>query len=286
MLHVRAPHLKTSGEPELASDRPCGTGTTEVLVPQKSSSWWLGQTRLGTSPRWLAQAGGFQSCFFVGKSSRTAGNDATKNHFARLVAAAPLRSANYFRICEPAVVYRAAQARKRAPSTAKGEAVQVRWQPRQMRALDAWIARQPDPKPLRSEAIGRLIEQALAAPRAPQKRSERSATRAREMAGQELDRITDKSLPVEERESRKRRLTKGPQSPARSETISRRRRTKTWKERCMTAHHRRQGPRNNWRLILVAVAALAVIGAGMAYKFTGDFTGLVTFGTSGRQQPQ
>jgi hypothetical protein len=80
-----------------------------------------------------------------------------------------------------------------------------------MGALDAWIARQPDPKPSRSEAIGRLIEQALAAPRAPQKRSERSATRAGEMAGQELDRITDKSLPVEERERRKRRLTKGPQ---------------------------------------------------------------------------
>jgi hypothetical protein len=39
-------------------------------------------------------------------------------------------------------------------------------------------------------------------------------------------------------------------------------------------------------LILAALAALAVIGAGMAYKFTGDFTGLLTFGTSGRQQPQ
>ena len=30
------------------------------------------------------------------------------------------------------------------------------------------------------------------------------------MAGQELDRLGDRSLPVEEREKRKRRLTKGP----------------------------------------------------------------------------
>lgn len=54
----------------------------------------------------------------------------------------------------------------------------------------------------------------------------------------------------------------------------------------MTADHRRQEWRNNWRLVLAALAALVVIGAGMAYKFTGDFTGLATLGTSGRQQPQ
>ena len=89
--------------------------------------------------------------------------------------------------------------------------MQVRLQPRQMGALDGWIACQPHPKPPRPEAIRRLVEQALAAARAPRKRSKKSATRAGEIAGQELDRIADQSLPVEERERRKRRLTKGPQ---------------------------------------------------------------------------
>ena len=55
-----------------------------------------------------------------------------------------------------------------------------------------------------------MIELALAGMKAPQKRSKRAATRAREMAGRELDRVADPSLPVEVRERRKRRLTKGP----------------------------------------------------------------------------
>src|SRR5258708_2692241 len=42
--------------------------------------------------------------------------------------------------------------------------------------------------------------------------------------------------------------------------------------------------RSNWRLILAIIVALAVIGTGVAYKYTGDFTGLLTFGTSGRHQ--
>jgi hypothetical protein len=42
----------------------------------------------------------------------------------------------------------------------------------------------------------------------------------------------------------------------------------------------------NWGLVLAVLAALAVIGIGMAYEYTGDFTGLMTFGTSGRNQPQ
>ncbi|HET7448610.1 MAG TPA: hypothetical protein VFJ49_12010 [Methyloceanibacter sp.] len=48
-----------------------------------------------------------------------------------------------------------------------------------------------------------------------------------------------------------------------------------------TARHRTLGWKSNWGLILAALAALAVIGAGMAYTFTGDFTGLVTFGVRG-----
>jgi len=33
----------------------------------------------------------------------------------------------------------------------------------QLRAIDAWIADHPDPRPSRPEAIRRLVEQALAA---------------------------------------------------------------------------------------------------------------------------
>jgi hypothetical protein len=46
-----------------------------------------------------------------------------------------------------------------------------------------------------------------------------------------------------------------------------------------------QGSKSNWRWIVVLLAALAIIGGGVAYKYTGDFTGLVKFGTSGRPNP-
>lgn len=39
----------------------------------------------------------------------------------------------------------------------------VRMPPDLEAALDAWIARQPDPKPSRSEAIRRLIEKGIKA---------------------------------------------------------------------------------------------------------------------------
>jgi hypothetical protein len=50
----------------------------------------------------------------------------------------------------------------------------------------------------------------------PMKRTKRTsadhntAAEAREMAGQEIDRLADTSLPAEERKKRKRRLIKGP----------------------------------------------------------------------------
>ncbi|MGC2713702.1 MAG: hypothetical protein WA366_10025, partial [Pseudolabrys sp.] len=45
-----------------------------------------------------------------------------------------------------------------------------------------------------------------------QKRSKKSAAKAREMAGQTIDRLLGDagSVPVDEQERRKRRLTKGP----------------------------------------------------------------------------
>jgi len=39
-------------------------------------------------------------------------------------------------------------------------------------------------------------------------------------------------------------------------------------------------------MLLVTAAALILFGLLIAYKYTGDFTGLATFGTSGRVPSQ
>lgn len=57
------------------------------------------------------------------------------------------------------------QPQKRRGPTPRGVGtpVQVRLQPKSLEALDAWIAKQPDPKPTRPEAIRRLMERGLVA---------------------------------------------------------------------------------------------------------------------------
>jgi hypothetical protein len=40
--------------------------------------------------------------------------------------------------------------------------------------------------------------------------------------------------------------------------------------------------RRDWRLVLVAILVAAFLVLGIVYKYTGDFTGGATFGTSGR----
>jgi hypothetical protein len=80
----------------------------------------------------------------------------------------------------------------------------------ELKSIDAWIKTQPAPRPSRPDAIRRLVEQALAGTQRPQKRSKEAASKAQQMAGQELDRLGDASLSADEREKRKRRLTKGP----------------------------------------------------------------------------
>ncbi len=51
--------------------------------------------------------------------------------------------------------------RGRPRTTGKGELIGVRILPQPLARLDDWIARQPDPKPTRPEAIRRLVEKAL-----------------------------------------------------------------------------------------------------------------------------
>jgi hypothetical protein len=88
--------------------------------------------------------------------------------------------------------------------TSSTDRVMLEMPPGELKSIDAWIKTQPS----RPEAIRRLVEQALAGAQRPQKRSKETASKAREMAGQEVDRLGDASLSADERE----RLTKGPVS--------------------------------------------------------------------------
>src|SRR3954454_16744551 len=76
-------------------------------------------------------------------------------------------------------------------------------------AVDRWRKRQED-KPSRSAAIVQLAEKGLTAVGPMKRTSPKSAAKAAELAGEEIDRMTDQSASVEEREIRKRRLLKGP----------------------------------------------------------------------------
>jgi Arc/MetJ-type ribon-helix-helix transcriptional regulator len=54
------------------------------------------------------------------------------------------------------------------PATGKDPLVAARMPPPLIAALDSWIASQADPKPSRSEAIRRLLQEALAAKDLPE----------------------------------------------------------------------------------------------------------------------
>lgn len=47
--------------------------------------------------------------------------------------------------------------RRGRPSTGKGVQIGVRLQPDQLAALDAWIARQDEPRPSRPEAVRQML---------------------------------------------------------------------------------------------------------------------------------
>jgi Arc/MetJ-type ribon-helix-helix transcriptional regulator len=100
------------------------------------------------------------------------------------------------------------QKRARRGRKASGEAtIGVRLPQEVINAIDAWATREGAAS--RSEAIRRLIDQSLTATRLSG-HPHKGAFRAREMANQALDLLSNPSLPDEELKRRKRRLTKGP----------------------------------------------------------------------------
>jgi hypothetical protein len=78
-----------------------------------------------------------------------------------------------------------------------------------LKTVDRW-RRQQDDKPSRAEAIRRLVELGLAGSRPMKRRSAKAASKALDMAGQQIDKLADSSATAEERQQRKRRLLKGP----------------------------------------------------------------------------
>ena len=96
-------------------------------------------------------------------------------------------------------------------TTGTGTTIGVRMLDDRIATLDAWIARQKEPDLSRPEAIRRLVELGLAGRTRPAGRSEKTAAKAKELAGAQIDRMVDKSAPAEEQASRKRRLLKGPE---------------------------------------------------------------------------
>ena len=101
--------------------------------------------------------------------------------------------------------------RPRRLDTVHDAVLTVRLSVRLCKSIDAWAARQSD-NPSRSEAVRRLLGQALAVP-ASGRRGDTTArtSRAEKMAGEQIDRLleqSDQSNAVKAR--RKKRLIEGP----------------------------------------------------------------------------
>ena len=103
----------------------------------------------------------------------------------------------------------AKQKRSDRPGTGITPAIGLR-APRGLRMrIERWAARQAD-TPSLSEALHRLVEAGLAVSQSDGQHTQTGAAKASRMAGQEIERIVDKSAPPEERAKRKRRLIQGP----------------------------------------------------------------------------
>jgi len=75
-------------------------------------------------------------------------------------------------------------------------------------AIDKWA--EDNEVSSRAEAIRRLVELGLVASKPLRRRNLEAASKALELAAQELDKLIDPSTPDEERRMRKRRLLRGP----------------------------------------------------------------------------
>jgi hypothetical protein len=106
-------------------------------------------------------------------------------------------------------IIRTRKSRGRPPTGA--ESVHLRILPEQSAAIAAWIAKQKEPEISRPEAIRRLVELGLKATQPVRTiRSAPNKLRAAELAATAIDTMHDPVASTEERDERRRRLTKGP----------------------------------------------------------------------------
>lgn len=94
------------------------------------------------------------------------------------------------------------------PRASAGTPISQRWHDRDLAAIDAWRAKQPEQLE-RAEAIRRLVELGLTVGRTAS-RNRKAEAAARKMAAAQVDALTDPTLPEEERRRRKRRLIRRP----------------------------------------------------------------------------
>ena len=85
----------------------------------------------------------------------------------------------------------------------------LRATPALRKAIEAWANRQAD-APRLSEAVRRLVEVALAGTSPRVAVSKKTAANTSKVAGETIDRLGDKSVPLEVQAKRKSRLLKGP----------------------------------------------------------------------------
>jgi hypothetical protein len=105
-----------------------------------------------------------------------------------------------------------ASKKRRGPApTGKGVQVGERWHPSELAAIDVWIASSLDKALTRAHAIRRLVALGLKVKKQSGQSSDSQKFRAREMAGNTIDRMTDTEASPEDQADRKRRLLKGPE---------------------------------------------------------------------------
>jgi hypothetical protein len=109
-----------------------------------------------------------------------------------------------------ASITRTRKIRGRGRPATGAESIQLRLLPDQLASVKDWIAAQPKPRPSRPEAIRRLVDLGLAGTQSTRQRSPKATAKALDLAGQQIDKLSDSSATPEERQKRKLRLLKGP----------------------------------------------------------------------------
>jgi hypothetical protein len=101
--------------------------------------------------------------------------------------------------------------RRGRPATGKDPLMGFRASPVMRASVVKWAGNQPD-NPTLSEAIRRLVELGLTVKAMKTKQAPKAhADRAKELAGHAIEQMSDSTAHPEERASRGRRLTKGPE---------------------------------------------------------------------------